>query len=385
MAILFFAALALFVLGSFYIAARVCHAFKGYPTKVRCIIWGIVIFLDISFFLLRMTSGGPIWLNRILYVVSTTWMPVVMYGLMVIGTMDIIRNALVYNGRPTPFHTPAIVRTGGIVCAILVIWGYITATTPEDQQYHIYTDKMGMDDKLRITLVSDLHTGYAVTERDITKMVEIINSTSPDLVLIAGDLIDGDLAPVIAENTCGPISGIKSRLGVVAVMGNHEYMDDDQAAERYIRGISGLTLLRDSAIVRDGIRIIGRDDLSHSRVYGSERASMDKFGVSDSLFTIVMDHQPGAISDARKINADLYVGGHTHAGQIWPMNIITGMIYDLDYGFACYGRTNAVVTSGYGTWGPRMRIDTQSEIVTITVEGTKRVESETAETEEADA
>lgn len=385
MAIFFLATLVLFVLGSFYIAARVCRAFKEYPAKVRGIVWGVVIFLDLSYFASRLLSGGPIWINRILYIVSTTWMPMVLYAVMVIGAMDIIRKLFVYNGRPTPFHTPTIVRTGGIVCAILVIWGYITATTPEDQRYHIYSDRMGMDEKLKIVLVSDLHTGYAVTGRDIDKMVEMINSASPDLVLIAGDLIDGDLAPVVEENTCGPISGIKSRLGVVAVMGNHEYMDDDRRAEEYLRGISGLTLLRDSAIVRGGIRIIGRDDLSHNRLYGSERASISEFGLSDSIFTIVMDHQPGAISDARKINADLYVGGHTHAGQIWPMNLITGIIYNLDYGIGCYGKTNAVVTSGYGTWGPRMRLGTQAEVVTITVEGTSHEASQTAVTEEVDS
>ncbi len=384
MAIFFLATLVLFVLGSFYIAARVCRAFKGYPAKVRGVVWGVVIFLDVSFFASRLLSGGPIWLNRILYVVSTTWMPVVMYAVMVIGAMDIIRKLFVYNGRPTPFHTPAIVRTGGIVCAVLVIAGYITAIMPEEQKYHIYSDKIDVDKKIRIALVSDLHTGYAVTERDMDKMVEMINSNSPDLVLIAGDLIDGDLAPVVKENTCGPISGIKSRLGVVAVMGNHEYMEDDQRAEKYLRGISGLTLLRDSAIERGGIHIIGRDDMSHNRVYGSERAGIGEFGLVDSMFTIVIDHQPAAISDARKINADLYVGGHTHAGQIWPMNLITGMIYGLDYGYACYGRTNAVVTSGYGTWGPRMRLGTQAEVVTITVEGTKRETSQTAKTEEAD-
>lgn len=183
-------------------------------------------------------------------------MPVVMYAVMVIGAMDIIRKLFVYNGRPTPFHTPAIVRTGGIVCAVLVIAGYITAIMPEEQKYHIYSDKIDVDKKIRIALVSDLHTGYAVTERDMDKMVEMINSNSPDLVLIAGDLIDGDMTPVVKENTCGPIGGIKSRLGVVAVMGNHEYMEDDQRAEKYLRGISGLTLLRDSAIGAAGFTLL---------------------------------------------------------------------------------------------------------------------------------
>ena len=360
----------LFLFASFFIASRVCRMLKRKPTWVRITVWGVVILLDFSFFLTRLLHSGCVAFSRALYIVSTTWMPIVLYASMAMAILCLARLVIRKATGNDPYHTPLIVWISAAFTLCTVVAGYITATNTVDNRYEIYTEKFVKGESRRLVLVSDIHTGYAVTGKDVDRLVSDINRMSPDAVIIAGDLIDGDLLPVLKENTCGKLSEIKADGNVVATMGNHEYLDDDKEAEKYLRSIDGLTLLRDQTTDVCGMHIIGRDDVTHNNFYDKPRLKITDFNRADSLFTIVVDHQPRVISDAEEIDADLYVGGHTHAGQIWPMNIITGILFSLDYGYGCYGNTNALVTSGFGTWGPRMRIGTQSEIVIIDIKGT---------------
>lgn len=368
---LFILIVLIYLFASGYIAARVCRVFKRRPRSWRIAVWVIVLLLDFSFFLQRLVGADCVWLNRIVYVVSTTWMPVVLYLFMILVVLDVARYILKITRGEIPYHTPASVKTGVVLTALLLVWGYITAISPEETRYSIYTDKLPAGEEFTIALVSDLHTGYAVREGDIDKMVGVINSANADVTLICGDLIDGDISPVIKEETLAPLTKLRSPMGVFAVMGNHEYMEDGDRAAEVIRSIGNVVLLRDSMADVGSFRIIGRDDLTLARL-GRTRLDISAFEPSDSLFTIVMDHQPGAVMDAVDINADLSLSGHTHAGQIWPMNLITERIYTIDYGFSCYGSTGVVVTSGYGTWGPRIRLGTQAEVVLIDIFGTRK-------------
>lgn len=376
MAIVFIGVVLIFLLASFYIASRICRSMKMRSRRARRIVWAVVILLDASFFLSRLIGGDVVWLHRILYVVSTTWLPVVLYMTLIIGVMSAGRIMIRRITGDDPYRTPLTIRVGALVTVAIVVIGYVAAVSTEQTRYDIYTSKLPQGEKLRIALASDLHTGYAVTRSDVDRLVADVNSTGADLVVIAGDLIDGDLLPVRTEETLAPLSELKARIGVFAVMGNHEYMDDDAEAERLLRSIPGIRLLRDETRDIEGLHIIGRDDISHARAYDSPRRDIAAMTGPDSLFTIVIDHQPGALSEANAIGADLTLSGHTHAGQLWPMNIVTGLMYDIDYGYGCYGSMSAIVTSGFGTWGPRMRIGTQSEIVVIDVIGTGATKQE---------
>lgn len=80
---------------------------------------------------------------------------------------------------------------------------------------------------------------------------------------------------------------------------------------------------------------------------------------------ILLDHNPINVDLVIDRNVDLLVSGHTHKGQFFPGNLVTDMLYKIDYGFEKYNNTNVVVSSGYGTWGPPIRVCTKSEIVEI--------------------
>lgn len=94
-------------------------------------------------------------------------------------------------------------------------------------------------------------------------------------------------------------------------------------------------------------------------------------GVDTSLPMILLDHQPIDLKQAQDNGIDLQVSGHTHMGQIFPAHLITGQIYDLDWGLLIKDNYHLIVSSGFGTWGPPLRIGTSSGIVSITLKFNK--------------
>ena len=152
-----------------------------------------------------------------------------------------------------------------------------------------------------------------------------------------------------------------------AVMGNHEYIGNAEEAYKYIQGL-GVTILRDSvAIFGDSlVAIVGRDDVSVQHFEQRERKLLSEM-VPGDMMSIVVDHQPMAIEESAEAGATLYLSGHTHAGQVWPMRMFTKSLFRCDYGMYGFENTVGVVTSGYGTWGPRIRLGSNSEVVIVSV------------------
>ena len=81
----------------------------------------------------------------------------------------------------------------------------------------------------------------------------------------------------------------------------------------------------------------------------------------------MLDHQPYKLADVAKQNIDLQVSGHTHHGQMWPFNYITGAMYEISRGYGKINNTHFYVSSGYGTWGPPIRTSSRSEIIVLEI------------------
>jgi len=90
-------------------------------------------------------------------------------------------------------------------------------------------------------------------------------------------------------------------------------------------------------------------------------------GADPSYPVILMDHQPFNLDKAAEAGVDLQLSGHTHHGQIWPLNYITKAIYEVSWGYKEIGRTQFYVSCGYGTWGPPVRLGNRPEIMNIRI------------------
>ena len=222
---------------------------------------------------------------------------------------------------------------------------------------------------MRIVAVSDIHMGLIVGKSRIVKMVKAINELNADVVVFAGDLLDGVQSHVIRNKTGEPITHIISKYGVFGITGNHEYMGGIQKSVQYINSLN-VHLLRDVAYkIEDKFYLIGREDNYMFRFVNKHRKNLEDImsDVDKSLPLILLDHQPFHLDNAVKNGIDLQISGHTHHGQLWPFNYITRKIFEVSKGLKQKGNTNIYVSQGFGTWGPPVRIGSRSEIVLFTL------------------
>jgi hypothetical protein len=244
--------------------------------------------------------------------------------------------------------------------------GYVRFTRPAVREFSLVVPKVDpKDGPLTIAVASDIHLGNIIRKGQLRKYVELLNRQNADVILLAGDLVDHSMRPVEVQKMDEELRSLKARHGVYAVFGNHEYYGNVASAiDFYAR--SGIILLRDSAATIDNRFVVaGREDISQRH-----RKPLDAIlvGTDRHLPLILLDHNPYRLDDARKNNVDLQVSGHTHNGQIFPLNYLVKKLFPVAYGYKKVGDTHFYVTSGLGLWAAPIRIGTHSEIVRITLQ-----------------
>ena len=260
------------------------------------------------------------------------------------------------------FRLWMMVGTLGITGIALIVGNY-KFNHPEIVTLNLSTNKPVQNKDLKIVAVSDIHLGISIDKKMLQRYVKMINDQHPDIVLLAGDVSDRSMIPVVKQNMIEEFRSINAPMGVYAINGNHEhYAETPGATAEYLKK-AGIIFLRDSACLVDGsFYVVGRDDRTNTN-----RKSLKDIvqGMDVKLPRILMDHQPFHLEDAEKSNIDLQISGHTHNGQFFPGNLFVKRIYELGYGYLKKGNTHYYVSSGLGLWGPQYRIGTQSELVVI--------------------
>lgn len=222
---------------------------------------------------------------------------------------------------------------------------------------------------LRVVLFSDLHMGPIVGNGRVRSLVDKVNSLSPDIVLLVGDIVDEDVSRLTEERMAEALRELKPRLGSFAVTGNHEYYAGESEAVSYLES-AGIRVLRDEAVILENrLVLVGRKDRTASR-FGEKRLTLDEIlrKTRRDLPVLVMDHQPVNLAEAESALVDLQVSGHTHNGQLFPFNLVTSRIHEISRGWGTRGKTRFLVSSGVGTWGPPMRTSASPEIWVLTLE-----------------
>jgi hypothetical protein len=182
--------------------------------------------------------------------------------------------------------------------------------------------------------------------------------------LLCGDLVDGEIAPVLRKNLGRHIQEIDTPLGVYAITGNHEYIGGIDKTLPYLQSINIKVLLDETITLSNGIQIVGRNDQSSGRGANARKPLSELLiGIDQTKPVIVMNHQPFNLQEAADSNVDLHLSGHTHHGQLWPISYITKAMFELSWGYLKKGNTNFYVSSGYGSWGPSVRVGNRPEVV----------------------
>ena len=215
----------------------------------------------------------------------------------------------------------------------------------------------------KVVFVTDIHLGGLFGRSYAEELVRKVNAQKPDLVLFGGDLIDNKLIWILREKSYEPLAGIRSTYGIYAVRGNHDHYDGRVVAEQRLFESAGIRFLVNGAVsLPDRIRLVGLEDY---RTMPQNPFLASLAGSDPQQVRILMEHQPQRFLEARDAGYDLYLCGHTHAGQQAPLNFITGRMYLLDYGARRFGSMLGVVSSGYGLWGSPVRVGNRPEIVVL--------------------
>lgn len=275
------------------------------------------------------------------------------------------------SGFSSSFYMPVLVVAYIVILIALLIIGSYNAWSPIKRTYQININKKaGAFNELRIAVASDLHLGNIVGNRHLQKMVKQINALKPDLILLPGDVLDDVIEPFIRNNMKQTLKQLKARYGIYAILGNHEYIGGN--IEQYVEQMKSIDIpvLRDEAVlIHDSFYIVGRKDKTAERSDPDGRLSIHDLlsSVDHTMPIIVMDHQPYQFDKSLASGVDLLLCGHTHRGQIAPNHLITKKLFELDWGYLLKEHMHVVVSSGFGSWGPPIRLGSRSEFIELVV------------------
>ena len=346
------------------------HVWVVLPLSIvwKCVVlgFGLACFLAFFFSLSGRLDHLPLPLARVLYVAGTSTLIVLLYLFMAFLLLDVGR--LLRMVPYTWLHhnaVTAVALTGGL--ATLLLCGNLNYRHKVRVPLTLTTNKPLPKDGYTIVMATDLHLGYHNTRAELARWVDLMNAERPDLILIAGDIVDISVHPLIEEDMAAEFHRLTAP--VYACLGNHEYYSRTERAQLFYRD-AGIHLLSDTAAVVDScIVLMGRDDRTNprrKRVAQLAQEASQLLPLTEHL-TILLDHQPYHLEDAEAAGIDFQLSGHTHRGQVWPLSWITDALYECSWGSHQRGRTRYYISSGLGIWGGMFRIGTQSEYVVVTV------------------
>lgn len=249
---------------------------------------------------------------------------------------------------------------------------YVQATT-----YTVYTSKNIRAEGYRVALLADLHYGVSIDDDTLAKICEEISQKEVDFVILCGDIVDDDTSKAQVASVFNILGGIDSKYGVFYTYGNHDRpfrnMQGEYTADFLYDTITknNIHILRDDTFSVNGeFTLVGREDKGFSAQ--SDRKSIFSLlsDVDKNDFILTLDHQPCEYAENGKAGTDLLLSGHTHGGQLWPLNWVQEIVPFNDgvYGYYSIDQdTAAIITSGVAGWGFEVKTAAPAEYVIIDI------------------
>ncbi len=315
------------------------------------VFWPLFIFMSQSMliaFTITFYSIGRF--SQIFYFFSMVWLGFSILCLILLGVHDIIRLFISVDAMVT-------VKIAILIAAVLTITGMVNARFIRTKKITLNAKNLKKD--IRIVQLSDIHMGLVHGRRFLTRLVYKVNSLKPNLILITGDVIDGPFRS--PESMYTPLK--KLNAPAYFSTGNHEYMVGIKYSLEIIRTIGVKVLRNESIELGNNVQLIAIDDrwegdMSLLGLFTTVKPESKKY-------TILMSHQPRDFDLAANAGVDLMLSGHTHGGQFFPMILFTPLMYKWGKGLYKLNGSTLYTTTGVGTWGPPIRLGSNSELVLI--------------------
>lgn len=357
----FLVALSIWAVMHVYVAQRVI---SGFGLKGR---WRVLVIVDFVILgcglivsaILERFHPSP--LVRWYSVLSSDWVGVLFLTFVCLLVADVVTGF----GYLLPKFASRAIRyaifAGLVLCFIAEVQGM---RAPQLRRYEVQVRNLPKSlDRTSVVLVSDFHVGTTLGRDWLEPRIEEIRELRPDMIVLAGDMVEGHGTPP-AELT-SEFAKLWVPMGVWAVNGNHEHYGE---ATSFLQGAGARVLHNEWREIQPGLVIAGVDDLSGHDLSGAdpqEKVRKALGTVPQGAAVLYVSHSPSLPELAAELHAGLMLSGHTHNGQIWPFNYIVKMVFPRIHGEYDVNGMPLIVCAGTGTWGPRMRLWSRSEIVNI--------------------
>ncbi len=341
-----------------YLAKRFNWYFSIEQTKILYFIFpALTAFMIFGMIPLSNTVNS---FGSIIYVFAAITMGVLLYLVLAVLLVDAGNLLLKFSPRTSGFTVLAITL-------LVSLYGILNSWNIQITQHEVPVK--GLKKEMRAMHLSDIHIGHFRGNNFLKKIVAKTNKENVDAVFITGDLFDGRIN--LTKEELLPLTQLKAP--VYFIEGNHDRYTGIGTIKQYLRE-TGVHVLENELASFGELQIIG---LNHMRAdnetfdmhaagnHATIKSTLNKLPIDKNKPTVLLHHSPDGIKYANQFGVDLYLAGHTHAGQLFPIKYIANLIFAYNKGLHDYKGTKIFVSQGTGTFGPPMRVGTISEIAVI--------------------
>jgi len=308
----------------------------------------------------------------VLFDLSFTWAAIVGMGCVGFLFMDVASLAARLSDRLAGtnfklrfFNPRKYVPVTLLLLLVVLLYSYYEAWNVKRIDLVIETSKLPEGTpSLRLVHIADVHLGKTFTAGRFGKIMDIVRSAEPDIFVITGDLIDGDIS--ILKEDARLLASHGAKYGAFGVTGNHEFYVGIEETVEFAKH-ANFVLLRDAQVDVAGITILGLDDPAKWGRRGGMSVTEtlpDGLYFPEDRFVLLLKHRPQVIEGSEG-KFDLQLSGHTHGGQIWPFNYAVRWVNKHVQHLSYKGTSAVYVSNGAGFWGPPMRFLAPPEVTVI--------------------
>ena len=298
--------------------------------------------------------------GSLLYKMAASTMGILLYLLLSVLLVDIIH---LFTNFPLEIYG----ITALAITFLITFFGTLNAWNMQVTQKEIPIK--GLTKEVKAMHLSDIHLGHFRGKKFLQKIVNKTNRQNVDIVFITGDLFDGRIR--LSRETLEPLTQLKAP--VFFIEGNHDKYTGVKEIKNLLREM-GIRVLENEMENRNGLQLIGLNHMAADNETFSMHASNNGHTIKSTLAelspdknkpTVLLHHSPDGSKYASEHGVDLYLSGHTHAGQLFPVKYVANLIFDYNKGIHHFNGTTIFVSQGAGTFGPPMRVGTKSEITLL--------------------
>lgn len=333
------------------------------------ITWKIITFTTLTLFALSFIFASILsfyfnnLFTRVAYTASASWLGIAFY----LFLSSCIYILILYIFQI--FNIDISLKYFGITCFILAItigtYGIIHARNTNVKNINVSLENLPTSwQGKKAVWISDIHLGSVYDKNFSQKIVNKINEINPDIVFVGGDLFDG--TKTNEEDAILPFRDLHPNLGIYFITGNHEEFRDNKVYLDAVKNI-GFHVLSNEMVEIDGLQLIGVDDRD-SKSADKMNIILSSLNIDKNKTSILLKHQPSELAEAANAGISFQISGHTHRAQVYPLSLIAKLIFKgYEYGFKMWDKMAVYTSSGVGTWGPPLRVGSDSEIVVFTL------------------